>query len=101
MIGPRRPGPPLAGKTQDSDVKTQTWAVVLARGQGVRLRGLTRHVYGEERPKQYAALTGCKSLLRQTLERVSLRIPSRRTVLVTKGTVQFTMPAAKLRPKAH
>jgi mannose-1-phosphate guanylyltransferase len=57
--------------------------VVLAGGKGVRLRGLTRHVYGEDRPKQYAALTGGKSLLRQTLERVSLRIPSGRTVVVT------------------
>ena len=83
MIGPRRSASLLAGKTQDSDVKTQTWAVVLAGGKGVRLRGLTRHVYGEERPKQYAALTGSKSLLRQTLERVSVRIPSGRMVVVT------------------
>jgi len=65
------------------DLETQAWAVVLAGGKGVRLSGLTRHVYGEDRPKQYAALTGGKSLLRQTLERVSVRIPSRRTVVVT------------------
>ena len=51
------------------DLETQAWAVVLAGGKGVRLSGLTRHVYGEDRPKQYAALTGGKSLLRQTLER--------------------------------
>jgi mannose-1-phosphate guanylyltransferase len=62
---------------------TQPWAVVLAGGKGARLRGLTRHVYGEDRPKQYAALTGGRSLLRQTLERVRLRVPSGRTVVVT------------------
>jgi mannose-1-phosphate guanylyltransferase len=83
MIGLRRPAPPLAGKTQDAEVNTQAWAVVLAGGKGTRLRGLTRHVYGEERPKQYAVLMGCKSLLRQTLERVSVRIPGGRTVVVT------------------
>ncbi len=65
------------------DLETQAWAVVLAGGKGVRLSGLTRHVYGEDRPKQYAALTGGKSLLGQTLERVSVRIPSKRTVVVT------------------
>lgn len=83
MIGRRRPAPPLAGQTRGSGVETQPWAVVLAGGKGVRLRGLTRHVYGEDRPKQYAALMGGKSLLRQTLERVSVRIPSERTVVVT------------------
>jgi mannose-1-phosphate guanylyltransferase len=83
MIGPRRPASLRAGMTQDADVTTHTWAVVLAGGKGLRLSGLTRHVYGEDRPKQYAALAGSKSLLRQTLERVSVRIPPGRTVVVT------------------
>src|SRR4029453_4565961 len=61
----------------------RTWAVVLAGGKGMRLRGLTRHMYGEDRPKQYAVLTGGTSLLRQTLDRVRLCIPSERTVVVT------------------
>jgi hypothetical protein len=86
--GRRRPTPPRAGQTQVSGVGTQAWAVVLAGGKRVRLSGLTRHVYGEDRPKQYAALTGGKSLLRQTLERVSVRIPSRRTVVVTMAAQQ-------------
>jgi Mannose-1-phosphate guanylyltransferase len=61
----------------------QAWAVVLAGGKGMRLRGLTRHVYGEDRPKQYAVLTGGTSLLRQTLDRVRLCIPPERTVVVS------------------
>lgn len=91
--GRRRPTPPRAGQTQVSGVGTQAWAVVLAGGKGVRLSGLTRHVYGEDRPKQYAALTGGKSLLRQTLERVSVRIPSRRTVAVTMAAQQSYLAA--------
>ena len=55
-------------------VETHAWAVVLAGGKGVRLRGLTRHVYGEDRPKQYAALTGGKSLLRQTASAAMVRL---------------------------
>jgi mannose-1-phosphate guanylyltransferase len=63
--------------------RSDAWALVLAGGKGMRLRGLTRHVYGEDRPKQYAVLTGGKSLLRQTLDRVRLRVPPERTVVVT------------------
>jgi mannose-1-phosphate guanylyltransferase len=59
------------------------WAIVLAGGEGLRLRSLTRHLYGEDRPKQYAALLESRSLLRQTLDRVALLIPPERTVVVT------------------
>ena len=62
----------------------QLWAIVLAGGDGVRLQPLTRRLYGEPRPKQFAALIGARSLLRQTLDRVALSIPARRTVVVTR-----------------
>ncbi len=42
----------------------QLWAIVLAGGEGVRLRPLTRCGCGDDRPKPYAALTGARSLLR-------------------------------------
>jgi mannose-1-phosphate guanylyltransferase len=83
MSGRGQQAPPLASQAQDSAVETHKWAVVLAGGKGTRLSGLTRHVYGEDRPKQYAALTGGKSLLRQTLERVGVLIPPDRTVVVS------------------
>ena len=68
----------------------QFWAIVLAGGEGVRLRPLTRRLYGQERPKQYAALVGSRSLLRQTLDRVALAVPSERTVIVTnRGHAQY------------
>jgi mannose-1-phosphate guanylyltransferase len=58
------------------------WGVVLAGGGGRRLRPLVRYIHGEARPKQYARVTGSASLLRQTLDRVALAVPDRRTVVV-------------------
>src|SRR5262245_23032920 len=59
------------------------WAVVLAGGEGIRLRSLVRQVLGDDRPKQYVRLLGPRTLLRQTLDRVSLAIPADRTLIVT------------------
>jgi mannose-1-phosphate guanylyltransferase len=59
------------------------WGVVLAGGEGVRLRPLVRRVFGEERPKQYVKLLGPRSLLQQTLDRAALGISPDRTVVVT------------------
>jgi mannose-1-phosphate guanylyltransferase len=59
------------------------WAVILAGGEGMRLRSLVRQVVGVDRPKQYVRLLGSRTLLRQTLDRVSLAIPEERTLVVT------------------
>jgi hypothetical protein len=53
----------------------ELWDVILAGGEGIRLRPLTRVICGDERPKQYVRLTGSRSLLQQTLDRAALRIP--------------------------
>ncbi len=60
------------------------WAIVLAGGEGVRLRPLTRRVCGDERPKQYVPLLGPESMLDRTIDRAALVVPSARTVIVTQ-----------------
>jgi len=62
----------------------KTWAVVLAGGDGCRLKPLVRRLFGVERPKQYVPLLGASSLLRQTLDRVERLVPADRTVVVSQ-----------------
>jgi mannose-1-phosphate guanylyltransferase len=83
MIGTMQELSTSASPAPDSSDRGHVWAVVLAGGQGIRLRELTRHVYGDDRPKQYAVLTGSKSLLRQTLDRVSMLVPRQQIAVVT------------------
>ncbi|MCC6622272.1 MAG: NTP transferase domain-containing protein [Deltaproteobacteria bacterium] len=60
-----------------------TWAIVLAGGEGTRLASLTRALHGEPTPKQFARIR-CDgdSLLEATLRRLATLVPARRTVVV-------------------
>jgi mannose-1-phosphate guanylyltransferase len=77
---------PLAAADSTRPEEGCLWAIVLAGGDGQRLAPLIRQLYGDERPKQYAALIGSRSLLRQTLDRVGVLVPCQRTVVVTMAS---------------
>lgn len=49
--------------------KSNRWVIVLAGGEGVRMRPLIEAWLDENRPKQFCAFTGTSSLLQQALER--------------------------------
>jgi mannose-1-phosphate guanylyltransferase len=57
---------------------------VLAGGDGVRLRAVTRAIVGDDRPKQYVPLITRESLLRQTLTRAAGLSSRERTVVVSQ-----------------
>lgn len=63
-----------ARKAVSSERVTRRWAVVLAGGDGVRLRRLTRFVCGDDRPKQFCPLLGNLSLLQEARERAERSI---------------------------
>jgi mannose-1-phosphate guanylyltransferase len=71
----------------------QRWGLILAGGEGVRLRPLTRAIAGEERPKQFCALVGLETLLERTRRRAALAIsPARTLVALTRRHERFHRP---------
>ena len=65
---------------------SQRWGVILAGGDGTRLRPLTQRITGDETPKQFCALLGRETLLDQTRRRVARAIPSAQTAIVVTRT---------------
>jgi mannose-1-phosphate guanylyltransferase len=63
-------------------MRTRTWAIVLAGGEGSRLSNLTTTGAGVRVPKQFCSLAGGPSLLRQTLERAAGLVRRERILVV-------------------
>lgn len=76
------PRVPESGESKNS----HRWAVILAGGEGTRLRSLTRVIVGDERPKQFCPILGNETLLDQTRDRVALAVPPQQTLLVLTRT---------------
>jgi mannose-1-phosphate guanylyltransferase len=61
------------------------WALILAGGDGTRLRALTRQITGDPRPKQFCPLLDGETLLDRTRRRVDVLTPfDRQVVVVTR-----------------
>src|SRR5580693_328038 len=70
------------------------WGVVLAGGDGSRLRGLSRRIAGDERPKQFCDMLGSGStLLQHTANRVGRNISQDQIAyVVTRAHERYYKP---------
>ena len=60
------------------------WAIILAGGDGLRLRSLTQKITGDPRPKQFCALLDGETMLDRTRRRADLLVrPDRQVAVVT------------------
>lgn len=62
--------------------RNHEWAVILAGGDGTRLKSLTRQIAGDERPKQFCSVMGRGTLLEETQRRAALEIERQQTMYV-------------------
>ena len=68
-------------------------AIILAGGEGLRLKPLTSRIAGQDIPKQYCRLLSEQTLLDQTRNRVALVVDAPSTlVVVTKAHERFYRP---------
>jgi mannose-1-phosphate guanylyltransferase len=58
------------------------WAAILAGGEGLRLRPLTRLIAGDDRPKQFCRMFGGRTLLDDTRLRLTSQVEPGRTIYV-------------------
>jgi mannose-1-phosphate guanylyltransferase len=58
------------------------WGVILAGGDGTRLKSLTRKITGDERPKQFCRVISELSLVDETQKRVAFELAKERTLFL-------------------
>ena len=67
-------------------VPAARWGVILAGGDGTRLRSLTRFICGDDRPKQFCPLFDGYTLLGHTARRAERSTPSEQTLFALTHT---------------
>lgn len=61
----------------------KVWSIVLAGGEGERVKPFVHRWLGQPRPKQYCTFVGSRSMFEHTLDRATMIASPKRTVAVT------------------
>lgn len=100
--GSRNSGPiirPPRDRSSTASGSSNRWGLVLAGGDGSRLRSFTKGITGYELPKQFCPILSSRSLLRETLDRVSKVVaPAQTVVSVNRAHRQFYLPMFEASP---
>ncbi|PYV40960.1 MAG: hypothetical protein DMG06_18645 [Acidobacteria bacterium] len=79
-------GPKKEGEMNRGEEHRQVWSIILAGGDGERLRSLTERWLGYHKPKQYCTFTGTRSMLQHTLDRAdALTTLDRRVTVISRS----------------
>jgi mannose-1-phosphate guanylyltransferase len=62
--------------------KSSLWGIVLAGGDGVRLKEFVRERVGTDAPKQFCAFVGTRTMVERTVRRAGMLIPMERLVVI-------------------
>jgi mannose-1-phosphate guanylyltransferase len=72
----------MRGPGRSEEPSGPAHVLILAGGDGLRSRAVTRALAGDERPKQFCALVSNEPLLVEAQHRASMIVPPSRTILV-------------------
>lgn len=76
--------------------------IIIAGGSGNRLRSFTRRLYGEERPKQYCAFIGTRTMLQHTVDRTRMLIRDKDLyMVVSQAHLPYAQQQVSLTPSDH
>ena len=65
------------------------WTIILSGGNGERLRSFVARLFGREKPKQYCAFVGTRTMFQHTLDRAKvLGLLEHRVIVVAKSHVE-------------
>jgi len=82
--------------------RSKRWSIILAGGDGVRLRPVTRFISGDDRPKQFCPLYGGRTLLEQAWQRAQGSVRADRILFSLNQIHQDFYPSVlRERPSQH
>ena len=89
-----RPPFKSASLSGTADPVLARWAIVLAGGEGARMRPLINDWLGEARPKQYCTFVGSRSMFQHTIDRARSVVPEEHIVtIIGRGHRKFMTQA--------
>ena len=62
--------------------RSNVWSIVLAGGEGTRVRGFLKQLCGGNGLKQFSPIIGRRSMVQHTLDRMQQRVPAERILVV-------------------
>jgi mannose-1-phosphate guanylyltransferase len=84
---------------QSPSIHEKLWSLVLAGGEGVRLRPMIQKWLGQTRPKQYCTFVGTRSMLQHTLDRCDLLTPrTNAAVVIGRNHMHWAYSQLRRRP---
>lgn len=66
--------------------RARLWSIILAGGEGERVKPMIQRWLGQHKPKQYCTFVGTRSMFQHTLDRaIKLTDPERTVVVIARG----------------